>query len=75
MITLASLSEERINLVNEYNTRLDFPRKAKQPGDELVRLAVPLVGKRRDGDIDKGSTAFFSERTREHRLPAPGWAV
>ena len=75
VITLGALTQERVDFVDEDDARLYLAREAEQAGDELVRLAIPLVSENRHGNIDKCRARLLCERLRKHCLPAPGRTV
>lgn len=68
VITLRSLPQEGINLVDKDDARLCFPCKAEETSNELVRLSVPLVRKHGGGDVDEGGPGLLGQRFREHGL-------
>ena len=70
MVAFRPFTQERVYFVDEHDARLRFTRQREQAGDELVRLAVPLVGEDRRGDVDERRSGLFGEGLCEHRLAA-----
>jgi hypothetical protein len=70
MITLRSLPQKGVNLVDKDDAWLRLPCKAEETGYEFVRLSVPLVRKHRGGDVDEGGPGLLGQGFREHGLSA-----
>lgn len=68
VVALRTLAQERINLVNEHNARLQLFCERKQCLDQLLRLAEPLFSQCRHVQIDKCRARLFTQRFRQQSL-------
>ena len=75
MVSLCSLPEKRVDLVDKDDTWLRFAGETEQASYKLVRFTIPFVGQDRGSDVDKSGSRLLSQRFGEHGFAAAWWAV
>ena len=75
MVILGPLPQERVDLIDEDDTRLALPRQAKKSRHKLIRLPIPLVCEHGCCNVDKRCAGFFGKGLGEHCFAAARRAV
>ena len=75
MLAAPPRSEHRINLVDEDDTGLEFPREREDRVDDLVGVAVPFFGQGGDVEVYEGGAGLVGESFGEHGFSAAWGSV
>lgn len=75
MFTAPSLAQHSVDLVDKDNTRLQLPRQTEDSVDQLVAVAIPLLGEGGDVQVDEAGARLVCEGLCQHGLSAARGAV
>lgn len=75
MLAAAALAEDGVDFVDEDDRGLELARKAEHRGDELIGVAVPLLGYGADVQVYEAGAGLVGEGFGEHGLAAARGAV
>ena len=75
MLAAPPRSEHGVDLIDEDNAGLEFPREREDRIDDLVGVAVPFFGQGGDVEVYEGGTGFVGEGFGEHGFSTAGGSV
>lgn len=70
VLSARSCSQHRIDFVDEHDSGLELARQTEHSADELVAVAIPLLRKSRNVQIDKACARLMRQRLCQHSLSA-----